>query len=148
MTAPNRRVVTGIGEDGKSCIQIDGPIARAEVASSYVWRSTIPADNSGREDTAVPFTIDMVHYEGSNFILIEFPPGMPPYMHATDTLDYFVMLQGEVEFATETGAVRLKPGDLVVNRGTMHAWRNDSGDMAVLAAVTVPSKPLGNGRTI
>lgn len=148
MTVPNRRVVTGIGADGRSCIQIDGPIARAEVASSYVWRSTIPADNSGSEDAAVPFTIDMVHYEGSNFILIEFPPGMPPYMHATDTLDYFVMLQGEVEFATETGAVRLRPGDFVVNRGTMHAWRNDGTEVAVLAAVTVPSKPLGQGRTI
>ena len=121
MTTPGRRVVTGLGTDGKSCIQIDGAIARAEVASSYVWRSAIPADNSGSADTAVPFTIDMVHYQGSNFILIEFPPGMEPFMHATDTLDYFLMLQGEVEFTTEPGAVRLRPGALVVNRGTMHA---------------------------
>jgi quercetin dioxygenase-like cupin family protein len=146
--SPFRRVVTGIGEDGKSRIIIDGPIERAEVASSYVWRSAIPADNSGSKDEAVPFTIDMVHYQGSNFMLIEFPPGMEPYMHATDTLDYFVMLKGEVEFATETGAVRLKPGDFVVNRGTQHTWRNDTDEVAVLAAMTVPSQPLGKGRTI
>jgi quercetin dioxygenase-like cupin family protein len=146
--APARRVVTGLGEDGKSRVIIDGPVERAQVASSSVWRSTIPADNTGSADAAVPFTIDMVHFDGSNFLLIEFPPGMEPFMHATDTLDYFVMLQGEVEFATETGAVRLKPGDLVVNRGTMHAWRNDTDDVAVLAAMTVPAKPLAAGRTI
>ena len=146
--SPYRRVVTGLGEDGKSRILIDGPIDRAEVASSYVWRSAIPADNSGSADTAVPFTIDMVHYDGGNFILIEFPPGMQPFMHATDTLDYIVMLKGEVHFATETGEVTLKPGDFVVNRGTMHAWRNDGPETAVLAAMTVPSKPLGQGRTI
>lgn len=146
--APFRRVVTGIGEDGKSCVIIDGPIERAEVASSYVWRSAIPADNSGHEDTAVPFTMDMVHYEGSNFMLIEFPPGMEPFMHATDTLDYFVMLRGRVSFATETGEVTLEPGDFVANRGTMHAWRNDGPEVAVLAAMTVPSRPVGEGRTI
>jgi quercetin dioxygenase-like cupin family protein len=146
--SPYRRVVTGLGPDGKSSVLIDGPIARAEIASSCVWQSAIPADNSGAQDAAVPFTIDMVHFAGSNFMLIEFPPGMEPFMHATDTLDYFVMLRGEVEFATETGAVRLKPGDFVVNRGTMHAWRNDTSEVAVLAAMTVPSLPLGQGRTI
>ena len=144
----HRRVVTGIGEDGKSRVIIDGPIERAEVASAYVWRSAIPADNSGNEDAAVPFTIDMVHFDGSNFMLIEFPPGMQPFMHATDTLDYFVMLKGSVRFATETGEVTLRPGDFVVNRGTMHAWSNDGPETAVLAAMTVPSKPLGQGRTI
>lgn len=105
----HRRVVTGIGEDGKSCVIIDGPIERAEIASSNVWQSAIPADNSGTEDAAVPFTMDMVHFDGSNFMLIEFPPGMEPFMHATDTLDYFVMLKGSVSFATETGEVTLSP---------------------------------------
>ena len=149
MTDPEmRRVVTGIGEDGKSTILIDGPIARCEVASTYVWRSALPADNSGSADEAVPFTIDMVHYDGSNFMLIEFPPGMEAFMHATDTLDYFVMLKGSVRFATETGEVTLSPGDFVVNRGTQHAWTNDGPEVAVLAAMTVPSQPLGKGRTI
>jgi len=146
--SPFRRVVAGIGEDGKSCVIIDGPIERADAPSTYVWRSAIPADNSGQEDAAVPFTIDMVHYDGSNFMLIEFPPGMQAFMHATDTLDYFVMLQGSVSFATETSEVTLAPGCFVVNRGTQHAWRNEGPDVAVLAAITVPSKPLGAGRTI
>ena len=145
---PFRRVVTGIGEDGKSCVIVDGPIERAEIASSNVWRTTIPADNSGTKDAAVPFTMDMVHDDGSNFMLIEFPPGTQPFMHATDTLDYFVMLKGSVIFATETGEVTLSPGNFVVNRGTMHAWRNDGEETAVLAAMTVPSQPVGEGRTI
>lgn len=145
--APRRRVVTGLGEDGNSAVIIDGPIARREVAS-YVWRSAIPADNSGSADAAVPFEIGDVHFDGSNFMLIEFPPGTEPFMHATDTLDYFVMLEGSVRFATETGEVTLAPGDFVVNRGTMHAWTNDGPDVAVLAAMTVPSKPVAEGRTI
>jgi quercetin dioxygenase-like cupin family protein len=146
--SPCRRVVTGLDDQGKSRVIIDGPIERSEVASSYVWRSAIPADNSGNEDAAVPFTIDMVHYDGSNFMLIEFPPGTEPFMHATDTLDYFVMLKGSVRFATETEEVTLSPGDFVVNRGTMHAWSNDGPETAVLAAMTVPAQPLGKGRTI
>ena len=144
----NRRVVTGIGEDGRSTVIIDGPITRADIPSSCVWQSPIPADNSGSEDAAIPFTMADVHFDGSNFMLIEFPPGTRPFMHATDTLDYFIMLSGSVRFATETGEVTLSPGDFVVNRGTQHAWTNDGPDIAVLAAMTVPSKPIAGGRTI
>jgi quercetin dioxygenase-like cupin family protein len=58
------------------------------------------------------------------------------------------MLAGSVRFATETGDVTLGPGDFLVNRGTMHAWSNEGPETAVLAAMTVPSKPVGKGRTI
>jgi quercetin dioxygenase-like cupin family protein len=144
-----RRVVTGLNAEGKSCVIIDGEVARPAQTSNFVWQSGLPADNSGQADAAArPFEIAAVHHDGSNFLLIEFAPGTVPGMHVTDTLDYFVMLSGHVTLELETGAVTLSPGDLVVNRGVMHGWRNDGPDVAVLAAMTVPSTPVGGGRTI
>jgi quercetin dioxygenase-like cupin family protein len=144
-----RRVVTGLNAQGKSCVLIDGEVARPASTSNLVWQSSLPADNSSSEDAAAtPFEIATVHHDGSNFLLIEFAPGTVPGMHVTDTLDYFVMLSGSVTLELETGAVTLSPGDFVVNRGVMHGWRNDGPEPAVLAAMTVPSKPVGGGRTI
>jgi quercetin dioxygenase-like cupin family protein len=144
-----RRVVTGLDAHGRSCVLIEGAIARPAATSNLVWQSSLPADNSGSADAAArPFAIADVHHDGSNFLLIEFAPGTVPGMHVTDTLDYFVMLAGRVTLELETGAVTLGPGDLVVNRGVMHGWRNDGPETAVLAAMTVPAKPVGKGRTI
>jgi quercetin dioxygenase-like cupin family protein len=147
-SARHRRVVTGLDADGRSCIIIEGPVPQPSQTSNLVWQSSLPADNSGAADAARPFTIADVHHDGSNFLLIEFAPGTEPGMHVTDTLDYFVMLSGSVTLELDTGAVRLSPGDLLVNRGAMHGWRNDGSEPAVLAAVTVPALPVGPGRTI
>jgi quercetin dioxygenase-like cupin family protein len=144
-----RRIVTGLNAEGKSSVVIDGPIARHGAApANLVWQSRLPADNSGAADAAVPFEIETVHYDGSNFLLIEFPPGTEAHLHVTDTLDYFVMLAGTVTLELEEGAAALAPGDFVVNRGVMHGWRNDGPETAVLASITVPSRPVGGGRTI
>jgi quercetin dioxygenase-like cupin family protein len=144
----HRRVVTGLNAAGKSCVIIDGDIARPASTSNLVWQSSLPADNAGSADAARPFDIAAVHHDGSNLLLIEFAPGTEPGMHVTDTLDYFVMLAGQVVLELDAGAVTLFPGDFVVNRGVMHGWRNDGPDPAVLAAITVPSLPVGGGRTI
>ena len=149
MTRAWRRVVTGLNAEGKSCVIIDGEVARPASTSNFVWQSSLPADNSGSADAAAKsFEIADVHHDGSNFMLIEFPPGTEPGMHVTDTLDYFVMLSGRVTLELDTGAVTLSPGDFVVSRGAMHGWRNDGPEPAVLAAMTVPAKPVGGGRTI
>ena len=148
MSASHRRVVTGLNAEGNSRILIDGAIPRPASTSNLVWQTSLPADNSGSEDAAKPFDIADVHHDGSNFLLIEFAPGTQPHLHATDTLDYFVMLSGQVTLELETGAVTLAPGDFVVNRGVMHGWRNDGPEIAVLAAITVPSLPVAGGRTI
>ena len=57
----------------------------------------------------------------------EMPPGGATPMHRTLTLDYAVVLEGEVELVLDGGEARmLRRGDTVVQRGTMHAWRNCS----------------------
>jgi len=147
--APPRRVVTGIDADGKSCFLIDGPVPGGNGASDLVWRTAgIPADNSGSEDMAASYTMDMLHDGGTNFMHVTFPPGMGPFMHATDTLDYLVVLSGQIVLQLEAEEVLLNPGDLIVDRGVIHAWRNDTGQPASMVSITLPAKPVGKGRTV
>ena len=58
------------------------------------------------------------------------------------------MMAGEVTIELETGEVLLRAGDLVTDRGVVHAWRNDRPLPARYAVVTVPAHPLGAGRTV
>lgn len=146
-----RRVVTGLDEAGRSCVIIDGPVPRHGPVANLVWRTgSVPADNSGNADAAVPYAMEMLHDGGTNFILTELPPGLAQgaFMHATDTIDYLIMISGEVVLVLETGEVTLRAGDLIVDRGVIHGWRNDGSEPAVYASVTIPAQPVGSGRTV
>jgi quercetin dioxygenase-like cupin family protein len=151
MTAASRfrRVVTGLNDQGQSSVIIDGPVQRHGQPASLIWRSvSLPADNAGRKDASAPYTMDMLHDGGSNFMLVELPPGMSRFMHATDTLDYLVVLSGQVILELEAGEVTLSPGDFIVDRGVNHAWRNDGPDVVTMASITLPAHPVGKGRTV
>jgi mannose-6-phosphate isomerase-like protein (cupin superfamily) len=147
----SRRVVTGLDAEGKSAAVIDGPIPRFDrnMTAALVWRTTgQPADNSGNADMAVPYTIDLLHTPGSNFTICEFPANTPEIMHATDTIDYLVIMSGKVTLVLEEGEADLGPGDFVVDRGVMHGWRNPHGERCVAAVVNLPAHPVGKGRSI
>ncbi|HKD70429.1 MAG TPA: cupin domain-containing protein [Candidatus Binataceae bacterium] len=65
-----------------------------------------------------------------------------PDMHATRTLDYAVVLSGEVTLILDEGEVTLKPFDTVVQRGTSHTWENRGTEPALIAFVLLDAKPL------
>jgi mannose-6-phosphate isomerase-like protein (cupin superfamily) len=147
----SRRVVTGLDAEGKSCVIFDGPVPRHAPVANLVWRSAaVPADNGGIADAAVPYAMEMLHDGGANFILTELPPGMggEAFMHATNTIDYLVVISGEVVLVLETSEVTLRAGDLIIDRGVIHGWRNDGDVPAIYASVTIPARPVGQGRTI
>jgi quercetin dioxygenase-like cupin family protein len=145
----NRRVVTGLGPDGRSRVVIDGAIPQlSEMNAALAWRCAIPADNAGDADAIVPYSTDLLHAGNANFAVCEFPPGTPAYMHATDTIDFLVVLSGRVTLVLEDGEAQLGPGDFVVDRGTVHGWRNEFAEPCKCAVVNLPSHPLGAGRTI
>lgn len=147
----NRRVVTGIGEDGRSTVFIDGPVPRTSPVANLIWRSTaVPADNSGDTDMGGAFDMAMLHDGGTNFIFTELPPGLEAgaLMHATDTIDYLVVISGEVVLVLDSGEVALGPGDFIVDRGVVHGWRNDGAEPAVYVSITIPANPVGKGRTV
>jgi uncharacterized cupin superfamily protein len=61
-------------------------------------------------------------------------PGAPhPYMQKTRTLDFCLVLEGEITLVLDTQEVHLKAGDTVVQRGTNHAWSNRSGRPCAIA---------------
>lgn len=64
-----------------------------------------------------------------------------PGFHQTDTIDYAIVLKGEIWALMDEGETLLKQGDMLVQRGTNHAWSNRTGEPAVLAFVLIAASP-------
>ena len=75
-----------------------------------------------------------------------------PTMHRNETVDYNIILSGEIYAVTEEGERLLRPGDVIIQRGTAHTWRNRSAHPCVFASIMVSAEPLpgladdGSGR--
>jgi quercetin dioxygenase-like cupin family protein len=118
-------------------------------AVKLVWKSeAVPARNDEEIETTAPdFDFALVRRGGTAFVIVEIPPGQelaPPGMHATDTLDYLVVLRGRLELVVQTGSVILDPGDVVIDRGVYHGSRAVGNESAVLAVVLIPAEPVGS----
>ncbi|MET0370418.1 MAG: cupin domain-containing protein [Sphingobium sp.] len=145
-----RRVVTGLDPQGRSAIVLDGPVPGAARNVQTIWSTdSIPADNGAGADSIRDFSFDLMHSGASAFIQVRMPPGPGSApMHATDTIDYITMLSGSVTILLETGETVLHAGDMCVDRGIVHGWRNDGMEDAVYSVVTIPAHPVGAGRTV
>ena len=64
-------------------------------------------------------------------------PGVHPGMHRTETLDYAIVLEGEIYAVMDEGETLLRAGDVLIQRGTNHAWANRSGRTARIAFVLI-----------
>jgi uncharacterized cupin superfamily protein len=80
--------------------------------------------------------------------VIDFPPGNAAHMHRTETVDYVIVIEGEIDMDMDDSTVKLKQGDIMVQRGTNHAWANRSKARARVAFVLVDAKPLGIGKPV
>ena len=65
-----------------------------------------------------------------------------PGFHRTNSVDYAIVLSGEVHALMDEGEVLLKAGDVLIQRGTNHAWSNRSDDSAYVAFVLVDAAPV------
>lgn len=63
-----------------------------------------------------------------------------PLMHRTETLDYGVVIEGEMTLVLDDSEVELKPGHVVIQRGTNHAWANRSGKLCRMLFVLIDGK--------
>jgi quercetin dioxygenase-like cupin family protein len=84
---------------------------------------------------------------GSVLRFVDIAPGFTSAMHRTVSLDYGVVIEGEVELLLNSGERKsLKRGDVAIQRGTMHAWRNTSSNSwARMMYVLLPCDPLEVG---
>jgi len=111
-----------------------------------IWASAaMPYDNADPADPTSSWPDDRFGPlpNGTSFFVMQIPPdsaGQPPTLHQTDTLDYVVILQGEiyVVFADDERLVR--QGDILVQRGTPHAWSNRSNRPCTFAAIMVDAR--------
>jgi hypothetical protein len=137
-------------------------------ASTLLWvTDESPADLSGNADRAARVIGVPPPRRGSIFRIAEFPPhaggeprdnetvlrdfgiaadvarGHPPrhpVIHRTRTIDYVIVLEGEIDLLLDDGEVRLAAGDVVVQRGTNHAWINRCASVCRLGMVFIDAE--------
>jgi quercetin dioxygenase-like cupin family protein len=83
--------------------------------------------------------------DGTVFRLVEYQPGVAPRDHRTETIDYAVVLSGEIEMELDGAVVRLRAGDVLVQQGTIHNWVNRGTVPCVIAFVLVAAQPVERG---
>ena len=154
MTINIRRVVTGHDEQGRAKVMIDEQVTntfspRANAEFSVIWSSEgFPIDNDGFEDPSEQ-KIGTILDNGSVFRIVRFAPGVAPRNHRTDSLDYGVVMSGEIDMVLDVGTVHLKAGDVLVQRGTIHNWINNGDVPCVIAFSLISAKPVTvNGKPL
>ncbi len=132
LLSPIRRVVTGHDTAGKSVFIDDQafepqPIPNGDAEFTLLWTAPdLPVDNNdatdGRNREA-----GLTLKGGSVIRVVDVLPGQASPMHRTNSLDYGIVLKGELELELDDGVkTLLSAGDIVVQRGTLHLWRNPS----------------------
>ena len=153
MTTPTiRRVITGHDAEGEAIVKIDETCnhfreGRPGALICNVWTTdSAPANNSGQNDDGKREGKFTMIENGSVFRIIEFKPGVEQRVHRTDTIDYIVVMSGEIDMELEAGnEVHLKAGDVMVQRGTVHNWINRGTESCVLAVILIHSNPVEAG---
>jgi quercetin dioxygenase-like cupin family protein len=142
-----RRVVTGHDAQGRAVVAIDEVCRnvishRPQHASCVVWSTgSFPADNSGGEDGAAR-AVASTDPAGSVFRIVEYAPGVTPRNHRTESIDYAVVMAGEIDMEIDGATVHLAQGDVLVQRGTIHNWVNRGTAPCVIAFVLIAAKPV------
>ena len=142
------------------------------LALTDLWETAAaPASNAGEQDAAArPVRLEPPK-NGTILRIVEFPPdsawrggadgaaafksigaghaqdrgSSDPMMHKTSTVDYIIVLKGEIYAVMETGEKLLRAGDILVQRGTNHSWSVRGNEPCIVAAVLVSAKPLSGG---
>jgi len=144
LSAP-RRVVTGHHADGRSIVLDDRPALKSHAIPGAtfheLWNtagspaSIAPAEP--QEPTERPLATPP-DPNGTIVRIVDLEPRSRSPMHRTETVDYGIVLAGEVVLVLDDGSeTALRAGDVVVQRGTSHAWVNPAEEPARMAFVLV-----------
>jgi quercetin dioxygenase-like cupin family protein len=151
MSLKIRRVVTGHDAQGRAKVEVD-EIAknvisnRPGASSCVVWSSKgFPVHNDGFNDpTSGSFKTTVEG--GTVFRVVRYEPGVTPRNHRTNSIDYAVVISGEIDMELDDGVtVHLNAGDVLVQRGTIHNWINRGKEACVIAFVLISAQPVSAG---
>jgi quercetin dioxygenase-like cupin family protein len=171
-----RRIVTGVGSDGRSFIESDGPSPHVTLlndSGSFVcadiWRTAASPSQARAPDRLNVPTILAPEPGGSVVRVMRFPPErelagkggettfhagdesgaeaiagqdmtIHPMMHKTKSVDYAIVLSGEIVAIMEDGETTMRAGDVLVQRATSHSWANRSDVPCMIAFVLVDAR--------
>jgi len=142
-----RRVVTGHDANGRAVVAIDEVSERffsnrPGATGCNIWTTEgFPVNNDGAQDESLREVATTLP-GGTIFRMLEFAPGVAPRNHRTDSIDYAVIMAGEIDMVLDDTTVRLRAGDVLVQRGTVHNWINPGPDPCVIAFVLIDAKPV------
>lgn len=145
-----RRVITGHDATGKAIVRIDevakhAGSGRPGATAVNIWTTEgFPVNNDGDADAGLRH-VGTTLANGTIFRIIEFAPGLAARNHRTDSIDYIAIISGEIEMELDDSVVKLKAGDVMVQRGTIHNWVNRGTAPCVLAVILVAAKPVEAG---
>ena len=164
-----RRIVTGIDSEGRSFFQEDGEtpgyLDLGAFIDEEIWIDDPIAAETEYVDPASAEKFDLVPPQGgSRARIFTFMPDKGqsydseviskaaqrfntgeamdpenPGMHTTATIDYGIVLSGNITLELDEGSRKLGPGDIVVQRATAHAWRNYSDQPCTMLFVLIGS---------
>ena len=141
MTLEVRRVVTGHDKNGKARVIIDelsdNVISRrAGQQSTVIWATDQMPPNLEALNDLSPDVKSTTVANGTVFRVSRFEPGVAPRNHRTASMDYAVVLSGQIDMELDDGeVVNLRAGDVLVQRGTVHNWTNPGTEPCIIAFV-------------
>jgi hypothetical protein len=145
-----RRVVTGHDSQGRAIVSIDDVLSgverRPKANAAVIWTTEgFPVNNDRSEDTSTR-EVGTTLANGTVFRVLQLEPGNSERVHRTDSIDYAVIMAGEIDMELERGDfVHLKAGDVLVQRGTIHNWVNRGSAPCTIAFILIDAKPAEAG---
>ncbi len=141
-----RRIVTGHDAKGKAVILHDSEAPNAKrrpsgLISTLLWiTDESPADVDRKDDRAAREIGISPPERGSIFRVVDFPTGAKGEMHRTRSIDYAVVIEGEIDMLLPDGEVHLRAGDVLVQQATDHAWENRGKGNCRIAFILIDAK--------
>lgn len=146
-----------------------GEVKPGEPMRAVLWvTESAPASNEGTHDPVPDGNHPRIapqHRGGTVFRITDFPPerthprdpqelidrgakvtpdrtAINPGFHDTDTIDYAIVLEGEIYAMLDEGETLMRAGDVLIQRGTYHAWSNRSDSLCRMAFILIDAEPL------
>ncbi|KAF9638209.1 Cupin RmlC-type [Lasiodiplodia theobromae] len=143
-----RRLVTGHDEKGKAVYLKDHTIepeaTNMDASFAVLWEThEFPANNNGFKDPIETKTESLSNKDGVVLRVVDIPANTVTPFHRTVSLDFGIVLEGEVECYLDDGVTkRMKRGDVCVQRGTIHGWKNPTDQPARIYFVLIAAGPV------
>jgi quercetin dioxygenase-like cupin family protein len=152
---PVQRIVTGHDGQGRAVFKSEDVtpakmIPSGDAAFLLVWTTdTVPADNNDETDGRLR-DAGITLNQGSVIRIVDMLPGQESPMHRTNSIDYGIVLNGEIELELDDGAKRtVRQGGIIVQRGTNHLWRNTTDQVCRIAFILIEAPAyLHNGQPL